>query len=158
VAAEIRSFLTSASWDNKDMNKWGLDTSTAQWSCITELLWVWSWSSQDNHPKIRKVMIHFIYSPFFEKRCSKIWYLYDSKICKKSTTILTYTLYIYVLFISYVCTCIMTTATGWQPICSQIYYYYYYYYYYHHHHHRISHFSALTGKYSPILGCCNQQD
>ena len=32
--------------------------------------------------------------------------------------------------------------------------YYYYYYYYH----RISHFSALVGKYSPILGCSNQQD
>ena len=32
-------------------------------------------------------------------------------------------------------------------------YYYYYYYYY-----RISHFSALAGKYSPILGCNNQQD
>ena len=30
---------------------------------------------------------------------------------------------------------------------------YYYYYYY-----RISHFSALAGKYSPILGCSNQQD
>jgi len=29
-----------------------------------------------------------------------------------------------------------------------------YYYYYH----RISHFSALAGKYSPILGCSNQQD
>ena len=28
-------------------------------------------------------------------------------------------------------------------------------YYYHHHHHRISHFSALAGKYSPILGCGN---
>ena len=38
------------------------------------------------------------------------------------------------------------------------YYYYYYYYYYHHHHHRIFHFSALAGKYSPILGCSNQQD
>ena len=33
-----------------------------------------------------------------------------------------------------------------------------YYYYHHHHHHRISHFSALTGKYSPILGCINEQD
>jgi len=33
-----------------------------------------------------------------------------------------------------------------------IYYYFYYYYY------RISHFSALAGKYSPILGCSNQQD
>jgi len=33
-------------------------------------------------------------------------------------------------------------------------YYYYYYYYYH----LISHFSAFAGKYSPILGCCNQQD
>jgi hypothetical protein len=29
---------------------------------------------------------------------------------------------------------------------------------YHHHHHRNSHFSALAGKYSPILGCNNQQD
>jgi len=27
------------------------------------------------------------------------------------------------------------------------------YYYY-----RISHFSALAGKYSPILGCCNQEE
>jgi len=32
---------------------------------------------------------------------------------------------------------------------SPYYYYYYYYHYYHHHHHRISHFSALAGKYSP---------
>jgi hypothetical protein len=31
-------------------------------------------------------------------------------------------------------------------------------YYHHHHHHRISHFSSLAGKYSPILGCSNQQD
>jgi len=39
-------------------------------------------------------------------------------------------------------------------------------YSYHHHHHRrrrrrcrrISRFSALVGKYSPILGCSNQQD
>ena len=42
------------------------------------------------------------------------------------------------------------------------YYYYYYYYYYHHHHHRhrhrISHFSPLAVKHSPILGCSNQQD
>ena len=38
------------------------------------------------------------------------------------------------------------------------YYYYYYYYHHHHHHHRISHFPALAGKYSPILGCSNQQD
>ena len=30
------------------------------------------------------------------------------------------------------------------------------YYYYHHHHHRISHFSALGGKYSPILECSNE--
>jgi plasmid replication initiation protein len=30
---------------------------------------------------------------------------------------------------------------------------YYYYYYY-----RISHFSALAGKYSPILGLSNQQN
>ena len=35
--------------------------------------------------------------------------------------------------------------------------FYYYYYYHHHHHHRVSHFSALAGKYSPILGCSNQQ-
>ena len=28
----------------------------------------------------------------------------------------------------------------------------------HHHLHGISHFSALAGKYSPILGCSNQQD
>ena len=34
----------------------------------------------------------------------------------------------------------------------------YYYYYYHLHHHRISHFSALVGKYSHILGFSNQQD
>ena len=27
-----------------------------------------------------------------------------------------------------------------------------------HHYQRISHFSALAGKYSPILGCGNQQD
>jgi hypothetical protein len=33
-----------------------------------------------------------------------------------------------------------------------------YYYYHHHHHHRISHFSALAGKYSPTLGFSNQQD
>jgi len=32
------------------------------------------------------------------------------------------------------------------------------YYYYYYHHHRISHFSALAGKYSHILGCSNQQD
>ena len=36
--------------------------------------------------------------------------------------------------------------------------YYYYYYHHHHHYHRISHFSALAGKYSHILGCSNQQD
>ena len=35
---------------------------------------------------------------------------------------------------------------------------YCYYHQHHHHHHRISHFSALAGKYSPILGCSNQQD
>ena len=35
---------------------------------------------------------------------------------------------------------------------------YYYYYYYYHHHHQISHFSALAGKYSPILACGNEQD
>jgi len=28
-------------------------------------------------------------------------------------------------------------------------YYYYDYHHHHHHHHRISHFSALAGKYSP---------
>jgi len=38
------------------------------------------------------------------------------------------------------------------------YYYYYYYYYYHHHHLLVFHLSALVGKYSPILGCSNQQD
>jgi len=27
--------------------------------------------------------------------------------------------------------------------------------YYYHHHNGISHFSALAGKYSPILGCSN---
>ena len=32
------------------------------------------------------------------------------------------------------------------------------YYYYYYHHHQISHFSALAGKYSPVLGCSNQQD
>ena len=37
-----------------------------------------------------------------------------------------------------------------------VYYYYYYYYYYYHH--LISQFSALAGKFSPILGCGNQQD
>jgi len=36
--------------------------------------------------------------------------------------------FIYVIFISYLCTCIITTATGWQPICSQIYYIYIYTY------------------------------
>ena len=38
--------------------------------------------------------------------------------------------------------------------CSHYQYYYYYYYYYY----RICHFSALAGKYSPTLGCSNQQD
>ena len=33
-----------------------------------------------------------------------------------------------------------------------------YYYYHHHNHHLVSHFSALAGKYSPVLGCSNQQD
>jgi hypothetical protein len=32
------------------------------------------------------------------------------------------------------------------------FYYYYYYYYHHHHHHQISHFSAIAGKHSPVLG------
>jgi hypothetical protein len=32
------------------------------------------------------------------------------------------------------------------------------YYYYYHHRNRIPHFSALAGKYSPILGFSNQQD
>jgi len=36
--------------------------------------------------------------------------------------------------------------------------YYYYHYHHHHHHHRIPHFSALAGKYSPILGFSNQQN
>jgi hypothetical protein len=36
---------------------------------------------------------------------------------------------------------------------SRYYYYYYYYYYY-----LISHFSALAGKYSPIMGFSNQKD
>ena len=31
---------------------------------------------------------------------------------------LTFLFHIYVIFISYLCTCIITTATGWQPICS----------------------------------------
>jgi hypothetical protein len=35
----------------------------------------------------------------------------------------------------------------------EVYYYYYYYYYYY----RISHFSLLAGKYSPILGFSNQK-
>jgi hypothetical protein len=43
-------------------------------------------------------------------------------------------------------------------VVRSLYYYYYYYYYYYHYHHRISHFSALAGKHSPILGCSNQQD
>ena len=38
------------------------------------------------------------------------------------------------------------------------YYYYYYYYYYGRRRRRISHISALAGKYSPILGITNQQD
>ena len=38
------------------------------------------------------------------------------------------------------------------------YYYYHHHHHHHHHHHRIYHFSALAGKYSPILGCSNQQD
>jgi len=32
------------------------------------------------------------------------------------------------------------------------------YHHHHHHRHRISHFSVLAGKYSPKLGCSNQQD
>ena len=44
--------------------------------------------------------------------------------------------------------------TYFSSSSSSYYYYYYYYYYYF----RISHFSALAGKYSPILGCSNQQD
>ena len=43
-------------------------------------------------------------------------------------------------------------SPGINKFCLLQYYYYYYYYY------RISHFSALAGKYSPILGCVNQQD
>jgi hypothetical protein len=40
------------------------------------------------------------------------------------------------------------------------YYYccYHHHHHHHHHHHRISHFSTLAGKYSPILGFSNQQD
>ena len=44
------------------------------------------------------------------------------------------------------------------PLCRPFHVYYYYYYHHHHHHHRISHFSALAVKYSPILCCSNQQD
>ena len=47
-------------------------------------------------------------------------------------------------------------SSDWFLVPFRVIYYYYYYYY--HHHHRISHFSALAGKYSPILGCSNQQD
>jgi len=36
--------------------------------------------------------------------------------------------HIYVIFISYLCTCIITTATGWQPICSHIILYFILYY------------------------------
>ena len=36
-------------------------------------------------------------------------------------------LHIYVIFISYLCTCIITTATGWQPTCIHIYIYIYIY-------------------------------
>jgi len=42
---------------------------------------------------------------------------------------------------------------SWNFIYTLYYYYYYYYYYY-----RTSHFSALAGKYSPILGFSNQRD
>jgi hypothetical protein len=55
-------------------------------------------------------------------------------------------------------TSLVSTLTG-NP--ADYYYYYYYYYYHHHHHHHphlISHFSALAGKYSPILGFSHQQD
>ena len=47
---------------------------------------------------------------------------------------------------------------GWEDHGVEKVQSYYYYYYYYHHHHRIFHFSALAGKYSPILGCSNQQD
>jgi len=43
------------------------------------------------------------------------------------------------------------TAWFYYYCCCRHYYYYCY-------HHQISHFSALAGKYSPILGCSNQQD
>ena len=42
----------------------------------------------------------------------------------------------------------------WKDVAEN---YYYYYYYHHHHHHRISHFSSLAGKYSPILGFSNHR-
>jgi len=43
---------------------------------------------------------------------------------------------------------------GTTALAIHIYYYYYYYYYYF----RISHLSALAGKYSPIQGFSKQQD
>jgi len=55
-----------------------------------------------------------------------------------------------------------TTVPAFRAVClstvlvelpsAKNYYYYYYYY------HLISHFSALAGKYSPLLGCSNQQN
>jgi len=43
--------------------------------------------------------------------------------------------------------------TNLHTLVLNYYYYYYYYYYY-----LISHFSAVAGKYSPLLGFSNQQD
>ena len=54
-------------------------------------------------------------------------------------------------FLSFQIFLIFRAKFSYFPIFPAHYYYYYYYY-------RISHFSALAGKYSPILGCSNQQD
>jgi hypothetical protein len=50
------------------------------------------------------------------------------------------------------------TAVDSRIVIVSIVVIYYYYSHHHHHHHRVSHFSALAGKYSPILGFSNQQD
>ena len=59
---------------------------------------------------------------------------------------------------NFICISFHMVKCSWGHTVIYYYYYYYYYHYYHHHHHRISHFSALAGKYSLILGCNNQQD
>ena len=51
----------------------------------------------------------------------------------------------------------MCSVPNMVVFCSSLTYYDYYYDYYHYHH-LIFHFSALAGKYSPILGCSNQHD